>query len=158
MMENLTQGGALQPYEGQPEFSDAEILFLKHYSQSLDRVDAMQTSGLARSCGPRPSADTLELVASGIIRKAEHMPIAHLASALGADLVAYIRKLWDVCCSPEPHEAIKGLQLMGRIHGLWNDERSRGKTPIKIVMHQPAPPPSVVTGLPFSIEPDTSNG
>ena len=75
MMDNVIPGGALPPYEGEPAFSDEEITFLKHYSQSLDRVHAMQTSGLARRCGPRPTADTLELVASGIIRKAEHLDI-----------------------------------------------------------------------------------
>ncbi len=144
---------SLQPYEGPPDFTDAEVLFLHHYSQSLDRVAAMRTSGLALGCGARQDDDTLELVASGVLRKAERLPVAELASALGADRVAFLTRLWQVCNSPEPHQAIKGLQLMGRVHGLWDDAKLRGKTPVQIIVQQPAAKASEQSGLPFTLEP-----
>ncbi len=144
---------ALQPYDGPPDFTEVEVTFLRHYSLCLDRVAAMRSSGLALVCGARQDEDTLELVASGVLLKAERLPVAELASALGADRVAFLTKLWGVCCSAAPHEAIKGLQLMGRVHGLWDDARLRGKTPVQIIVQQPAPKASDTSGLPFSLDP-----
>jgi hypothetical protein len=143
---------ALQAHDGPPDFTDAEITF---YATTASAWTAwLRCAPVGWGVVWRPTdEDTLELVASGVLRKAERLPVADLASALGADRVAFLMKLWGVCCSDEPHEAIKGLQLMGRVHGLWDDSKSKGKTPVQIIVQQPVPKASDTSGLPFALEP-----
>jgi len=55
--------------------------------------------------------------------------------------------------SAEPHQAIKGLQLLGRIHGPWADTPAGGRTSVAIVLGAPEQPtPATPPSLPFSLE------
>jgi hypothetical protein len=138
-----------------PVFSANENSFLRCYAASLDRVQAMQQSGLAEELQiPLNEVQRLEEAAAGVIRKAERLSFAEVATALGADKIAMVKRLWDICLSAESHQAIKGLQLLARIHGLWADTPAGGRTSVAIVLNAPEQPkPATPPGLPFSLEP-----
>jgi hypothetical protein len=145
---------ALQRYEA-PSFSPDETNFLRHYAETLDRVAAMRASGLAAALQLDPEDENqLAHVATGVIRKAERLSLADIATAIGADPIAMLRRIWDICNSPEGHEAIKGLQLLARIHGVWTEKLGGSRQAVQIVLGQPvdttaaSPPP----GLPFRLD------
>jgi len=143
----------LPRYE-RPAFTDDETAFLQAYARTLDRIEAMRSSGLAQTLGLSPRDDhALELAATGVIRKAERLALAEIATAIGADPIAMLRRIWDICLSTEPHEAIKGLQLLARIHGVWT-EKPGGRQAVQIVLQPPADAKaaSQPPGLPFTID------
>ena len=143
----------LPRYE-RPAFSDDETAFLRAYAQTLNRIEAMRSSGLAQALGLSQRDDhALELAATGVIRKAERLALAEIATAIGADQVAMLRRIWDICLSAEPHEAVKGLQLLARIHGVWT-EKPGSRQAVQIVLQPPteAKAASQPPGLPFRID------
>jgi hypothetical protein len=115
----------------------------------------MRSSGLAQALGLSQRDDhALELTATGVIRKAERLALAENATAIGADQeVAMLWRIWDICLSAEPHEAVKGLQLLARIHGVWT-EKPGSRQAVQIVLQPPteAKAASQPPGLPFRID------
>ena len=97
--------------------------------------------------------------ANRIIAKAERMSLAAIASAIGVDLIAFLALLKRVCEAPEGHIAIKGLQLMARIHGTWEKNPQRGRQ-VAIILGAPqsTPEPRRVTGLGFVVEVPSDDG
>jgi len=153
MPKELVMTLPLPRYE-RPALSDYETAFLNAYAQTLNRIEAMRSSGLAQALGLSPHDDhALELAATGVIRKAERLALAEIATAIGADPIAMLRRIWDICLSTEPHEAIKGLQLLARIHGVWT-EKPGGRQAVQIVLQPPADAKaaSQPPGLPFTID------
>ncbi len=137
-----------------PTFTEHEQAFLRCYARSLDRVAAMQESQLAYSLqlSPRDTAG-LELAATAVIRKAEALPLHELATAIGADKLAMVQRIWCVCLSDEAHKAVKGLQILARIHGVYDDKRALGAGSVAIVLGTPEPLPSATPpGLPFTLD------
>jgi hypothetical protein len=119
----------------------------------------MQQSGLAEELQiPLNEVQRLEEAAAGVIRKAERLSFAEVATALGADKIAMVKRLWDICLSAEPHQAIKGLQLLGRIHGLWSDDAKGAKAGVAIILSQPTSTSDVpkTANLPFVIDAEPS--
>jgi hypothetical protein len=145
--------------EGLPQFTAREETFLRAYSESLSRVQAMVASGLARDdaldVGTEAQQEALSK-AGAILGRAEHMPIQEIASAVGADRIYFVVLLKRVCESGKLHEAIKGLQILARVHGIWDPyERARGRRGRGIQFLTPKGPEEAknVTsnGLPFTL-------
>ena len=116
-------------------------------------MEALAKAGLLPQT-PLGTADQRRLmqVANQIIAKAERMPLSAIASALGADRLWFLSQLKRICESPEGHVSIKELQLLARIHGLW-DKQTRTHH-VELVMHPAEQPPRTSSDLPFTL----SNG
>jgi hypothetical protein len=96
----------------------------------------------------------LEEAATGVIRKAERLSFAEVATAIGVDKIAMVKRIWDICLSAESHQAIKGLQLLARIHGLWAETPAGGRTSVAIVLGAlEQPTPATPSSLPFALQP-----
>ncbi len=139
---------SLQHYD-MPTFTDAENVFLQHYAETGNRVDAMLYSGLATN--PDQAAH-IELAAAQIIAKAETMPIGTIASALGADKLMVLARIWKLGREAEPKEAIKALFILARIHGMLGPDKTSSKS-VNLILQTPQPPKSATPdGLPFLLE------
>ncbi len=141
------------PQHASPVFSDLESHFLRHYASTLDRQKAMIRSGLAAHLNLHPTdALSLEREAGRVIRRAEQLDLVEIASHLGADRIAFVQRIWEICLDPEPHRAAKGLMIMARLHGLYAD-KTGGKASIALLLHPPAASlPATPPGLPFTID------
>jgi hypothetical protein len=131
-----------------------EEAFLRRYSESLVRLTAMVDSGAAFALALDPLQDVvaLEAAATRIIAKAEQLNLAQLASATALDKLYFLARLKAVCDDPEGHIAIKGLQLLARIHGVW-DKADRAHANVQIVFGTPSPQRAQNDpDLPFSID------
>jgi len=141
---------SLQHYE-QPSFSDGENVFLHHYAETSNRIDAMVYAGLAPAPPSTPDEHAaIALAAANIISKAELMPISAIASALGGDKILVLAEVWRLARQAEPRDAIKALNLLARIHGMLTDKSSSKS--VNLILNPPTPPPSTLTGLPFTLE------
>lgn len=132
-----------------------EEAFLRRYSESLVRCTAMVESGAAAALALDPLQDVvaLEAAATRIIAKAEQLTLAQLASATALDKLYFLARLKAVCDDPEGHIAIKGLQLLARMHGVWDKDASH-KSPNVQIVFAPSPPQRAQNeaDLPFSID------
>ena len=138
-----------------------EQAFLRHYSDSLSRLHAMIAAGYYQNDNTIESKDLMvtqqEVIAQAgaILGRAERLPLPTIASAVGADKVAFLARLWAICCCDKAHEAIKGLQLLGRIHGVWGkDGGSDRRTALVFVSPSPRAHGTVPTDLPFTLSRD----
>ena len=109
--------------EPEPEFTAQEEAFLRAYSESCNRLQALMQCGMITTPPALDQQQALMQEASRIIAKAERMPLSAIASAIGADRLFLLAMLKKVCEAPEGHIAIKGLQLLARLHGLWNEPK-----------------------------------
>lgn len=133
-----------------PVILDApEEAFLRHYTEVRHRGKALVYAGLARD--EKPPLATLQ-EATRIIAKAEQLPLATLATAVGADKLYFLSLLKRVCESEEGHISIKGLNILARIHGIFTDDK-RTHTNIALILGQPETraTPTQVHGLPFQV-------
>jgi hypothetical protein len=63
----------------------------------------MRTFGLAAAMQLNPDDEnSLEHVATEVIRKAERLSLAEIATAVGTAHIAMLRRLWDLCLWAEP--------------------------------------------------------
>ena len=114
-----TAGGGLT---SEDLFSAEEEHFLRAYSEKLVRLEAMLAAFPRRKAPDIQEVAALEQEAGRLLARTEQLGWPMVASAVGLDRLYFLARLKRVCDSPEPHEAIKGLQLLGRIHGVWGKE------------------------------------
>ncbi len=141
---------SLQHYD-MPTFTDAENVFLQHYAETGNRVDAMLYAGLATD--PDQAAH-IELAAAQIIAKAETMPIGQIASALGADKIQVLAEIWKIAKGQydDKRDTIKALYLLARIHAMLGPDKASSKS-VNLILQTPTPPKSATPeGLPFLLE------
>src|SRR5262245_11097626 len=141
-------------------FTTQEEAFLRHYSESLNRLEALGKAGfLPRTLPTMAQQQGLMQEASRIIAKAERMSLNAIASAIGADRLWLLAQRKLVCEDPQGHVAIKGLQLMARIHGVWEKEKG-AKQQVAIIFGTPEGQKRQTqrTGLPFVIDAEYEDG
>ncbi len=135
-----------------PAFTPQEEHFLRAYSESLVRFEAMQQAGYVSEPLDVAGHQAIMRQAGELLERAEHLPWKDLALAMGADRLYFLSRLKVVCDSPVGHIAIKGLVLLARIHGLF--DKADTKAPqVALVFnqaHQPAPG-ARTTSLPFTM-------
>jgi hypothetical protein len=136
------------------EFEPYEEAFLRHYSDSLLRLRSMIDSGAAAALHLTPDdTQALETAASRTISKAELLDLATLASATGADKLYFLARLKRVCDDDAGHTVVKGLLILGKIHGLFSSQKLSRTAPVQIVFGPPVPQRAQTpTDLPFTID------
>ena len=154
-----TAGGGLTAAD---LFTAEEEHFLRAYSEKLVRLEAMLAAFPRRKAPDMQEVVALEQEAGRLLARAEQLAWPMVASAVGLDRLYFLARLKRVCDSPEPHEAIKGLQLLGRIHGVWGKESGsdRSRTALVFVSSSSINGPGrearrqAPAGLPFTLSAD----
>lgn len=147
---------ALPSYE-HASFTEGENVFLQAYAATGNRAASMVFAGLATTDQDALSASSqdtarIELAAAHIIAKAETMPIGTIASALGADKMQVLARIWELGRTAEPKEAIKALFILARVHGMLGPEKASSKS-VNLILQSPTPPKSATPdGLPFILD------
>ena len=148
---------AIEPVDAQatesPIFTPQEEAFLRSYSESLSRIDAMKASGFS-TLQTLQQADEQAILARSaqILARADKLSLSAICNAVGADKGAFAAVLWKWCQAERGSTALQALNLLARIHGLWDKE---GKTTqqVALVFAGARQPPSreKPVDLPFTL-------
>jgi hypothetical protein len=132
-------------------FTAQEQAFLRHYSEGKLRYEAMVQAGYVASAPDRQGYHGVMERAQELVGRAERLSLSSISSAIGADKVLFCSYLWQICTGPKPHEAIKGLQLLARIHGLWDNDKSRQPQVALVFTSAQSSTPEKPVDLPFTM-------
>ena len=132
-------------------FTPQEEAFLRHYSESKLRYEAMIAAGFVTQPPTVQEEHAVMSQASALVARAEQLSLSQLGLALGADRIYFLSRLKWVCDSDQGHIAIKGLNLLARIHGLF--EKEQRATQVALIFNQAQTPASSEkpVDLPFNL-------
>lgn len=141
----------LPPPADTPTFTAQEEAFLRAYSETLLRREALIQAGMLPP-GQSMAQDQQAMQQAGeVVGRAEQLPWSQLALALGADRVYFLSRLKTVCDSPVGHIAIKGLNMLARIHGLFEKQDGRAPQTALVFVAAQSPQSAAPPDLPFTM-------
>lgn len=140
------------------QFTADEEAYLRAYSENRARIESLIAVGRLRPGASIAEQGEALRWASGVFGKAERLGAATVAGSTGCDLIYGCSRLREVCDSDILGVAVKGLQLLFKIHGVTERtqvqrqvalvfDQSRGKSPT----HAPATLPFTLPNSDYAV-------
>ena len=145
-------GGVVGPGSSVGEaFTAQEQAFLRHYSEGKLRYEAMVQAGYVVSAPDLAGYQGVMARAQELVGRAERLSLSSICSSIGGDKILFCAALWQQCQAQNAHAAIKALALMARIHGLWDNDKSRQPQVALVFTQAQGQPAEKPVDLPFTM-------